>query len=99
MLAPDLSGEVAGYTLYIESAASLPAALRDTLEEKLCHGYHYALCLRLGQLRPLQIFRVRGPAYDAYARVLVEKGMRLGDIKPTPLSRYTDWSGCFEALP
>lgn len=98
MLAPDASGEPPGYTLYIESATALPTALRDRLEEKLCQGFHYALCLRLGQLRPLQIFRIRGPAHEAYARALVAKGMRLGDIKPTPLSRYRDWSDCFEAL-
>lgn len=98
MLAPDLSGEAPGYTLYIESGVALPAALRDGLENRLCRGYHYALCRRLGQLRPLQVVRVRGPAFDAYAQALVAKGMRLGDIKPTALSRYPDWSERFDAF-
>ena len=97
MLAPDESGETPGYTLYIESVAVAPATLGDLLEENLCRGYHYALCRRLGQLRPLEVFTVRGSAFDAYAQTLVAKGMRLGDIKPTPLSRYPDWSSCFEA--
>lgn len=97
MLAPDLSGECPGYTLYIESAAALPEALRDRLEDKLCRGYHYALCIRLGQLRPLRVFRIRGPAFDTYAQALVARGMRLGDIKPMALSRYADWSERFDA--
>ena len=98
MLAPDLSGAPPGYTLYIESAAALPDALHHELEERLCRGYHYALCIRLGQLRPVSVQRVRAPAFDAYSRALVARGMRLGDIKPTPLSRYTDWSERFDAL-
>jgi hypothetical protein len=98
MLAPDLSTEPPGYTLYIESADDLPDALCHRLEEKLCRGYHYALCIRLGQLRPLRVMRVRAPAFDAYAQALVARGMRLGDIKPTPLSRYADWSGRFAAF-
>ena len=98
MLAPELSSEPPGYTLYIESAHALPDALCDRLEEKLCRGYHYALCIRLGQLRPLRVSRIRGPAYEAYAQALVARGMRLGDIKPTPLSRYADWSERFEAF-
>ena len=98
MLAPDLSSEPPGYTLYIESAHDLPDALCHRLEEKLCRGYHYALCIRLGQLRPLRVSRVRGPAYDAYAQALIARGMRLGDIKPTPLSRYADWSDRFAAF-
>lgn len=98
MLAPDLSSEPPGYTLYIESEHALPDAMRHELEQKLCHGYHYALCIRLGQLRPVRVQRVRAPAFDAYSQALVARGMRLGDIKPTALSRYTDWSDRFEAL-
>ena len=96
MLAPDLAVDPPGYTLYIESATDLPAALRDTLEQKLQRGYHYALCRRLGQLRPAGVCRVRGPAFDAYTQALTARGMRLGDIKPTPLSRYGDWSDRFD---
>ena len=99
MLAPAISEEPPGYTLYVESDADLPAGLCDRLEEKLRRGYHYALCVRLGQLRPLQVTRVRGPAYDTYTQALMKRGMRLGDIKPTALSRYADWSERFDALP
>jgi hypothetical protein len=98
MLAPDLTAEPLGYTLYIESAHAPPDALHRKLEEKLRRGYHYALCVRLGQLRPLRVMRVRAPAFDAYSQALVARGMRLGDVKPTPLSRYTDWSERFDAF-
>lgn len=98
MLAPDLAQDPPGYTLYIESANNLPATLRDTLEQKLHRGYHYALCRRLGQLRPADVCRVRGPAFDVYSEALVARGMRLGDIKPTALSRYGDWSDRFDRL-
>jgi hypothetical protein len=96
MLAPNFAEDPPGYTLYIESATDLPATLRDTLEQKLQRGYHYALCRRLGQLRPADVCRVRGPAFEAYAEALTARGMRLGDIKPTPLSRYGDWSDRFD---
>ncbi len=46
----------------------------------------------------MRVLRVRAPAFEAYAQALVAKGMRLGDIKPTPLSRYADWSDRFEAF-
>ena len=98
MLAPDLSSEPPGYTLYIESSDALPDELSKELEERLRRGYHYALCMRLGQLRPARVQRVRAPAFDAYSQALVARGMRLGDIKPTPLSRYTDWSERFDTL-
>lgn len=99
MLAPELSEDPPGYTLFIEPAGELPGELDNALEERLRRGYHYDLCIRLGQLRPLQVARVRGPAYDAYAQALVKRGMRLGDIKPAVLSRYTDWSGRFDIAP
>ena len=98
MLAPELAENPPGYTLYIESATGLPEVLRDTLEQKLQRGYHYALCRRLGQLRPADVCRVRGPAFDAYTEALTARGMRLGDIKPTALSRYGDWSERFDKI-
>ena len=78
------------------SEATSEIRRRDTLEQKLQRGYHYALCRRLGQLRPADVCRVRGPAFEAYAEALTARGMRLGDIKPTPLSRYGDWSDRFD---
>jgi hypothetical protein len=92
MLALDADGTPPRYSLYVESTAELPAQLADALEEQLRESHHYDLCIRLGQLRPVGVTRITGDAYDIYTRTLVEHGMRLGDIKPTPLSRRSDWS-------
>ena len=80
-----------GYFLFIESGSELPPQLASALEEELRRNHHYDLCTRLGQLQPVRVNRVTGNAYDIYTSALVGRGMRLGDIKPTPLSRYTDW--------
>ncbi|MDH3549041.1 MAG: GH3 auxin-responsive promoter family protein, partial [Gammaproteobacteria bacterium] len=92
MLALDADGTPPRYSLYVESTAELPAQLADALEEQLRESHHYDLCIRLGQLRPVGVTRITGDAYDIYTRTLVEHGMRLGDIKPTPLGRRSDWS-------
>jgi hypothetical protein len=96
MLALDDRGSSPGYSLYIELADALPAQMASALEKQLRRSHHYDLCTRLGQLRPVSVTLVPGDAYDIYTNVLVGNGMRLGDIKPTPLSRRTDWSVYFD---
>ena len=95
LLAPD--DNASRYCLFVESREPLPDELGAALERELQRGYHYELCRRLGQLQPLRVVVVKENAYRIYADALVARGMRLGDIKPTPLSRHTDWSGYFEA--
>ncbi len=95
MLALDDSDPAPGYTLFIESAKHVPDRLIERLEEELCRNPHYALCIRLGQLRPLRIVRLAADAYAVYSQALMERGMRLGDIKPTPLSRHRGWAQRF----
>ena len=68
---------------------------REAMEGQLRRSHHYDLCVRLGQLRPVRVNRVSENAYDVYTGALVNKGMRLGDIKPSPLNRNTDWSDYF----
>ncbi|MFO0830206.1 MAG: hypothetical protein U0637_00040 [Phycisphaerales bacterium] len=41
------------------------------------------------------LVRVRGDAYHLYASALAARGARLGDIKPTCLSRLDHWSTVF----
>jgi hypothetical protein len=95
MLALDNPDSSPGYFLYIESPDELPEEFAARLEEQLRRSHHYDLCVRLGQLRPVRINRIADNAYDIYTAALVSKGMRLGDIKPAPLSRHTDWSDYF----
>jgi hypothetical protein len=95
MLALDDPNSSPGYSLYIESPVELPKQLATALEERLRQSHHYDLCVRLGQLQSLRVNRIDGNAYEIYTGALVKHGMRLGDIKPTPLSRHTDWSDHF----
>jgi hypothetical protein len=92
MVALDKSGSTAAYALYIESKTSLPESLGFELDGELERNPHYALCTRLGQLGPLRVVAVSAGAYDIYSQVLIKRGMRLGDVKPTTLSRLTGWS-------
>lgn len=95
MIALDNSGSTAGYTLYIEAASGLPKELGSELDAELRQNPHYDLCTRLGQLRPLRVVVIAARAYEIYSQELVKRGMRLGNIKPTSLSRFTDWSQHF----
>ncbi len=95
MLAPD--GDIPRYCLFIESRDVLPADLGAMLDRSLRSGYHYNLCRELGQLQPASVIGIESNAYRTYTGALVANGMRLGDIKPTPLSRRRDWPHLFAA--
>jgi hypothetical protein len=95
MIALDDTGPEPGYTLYIETASVLDDGFGTGLETELRRNPHYDLCVRLGQLRPIRIFEVASGAGETYLQVLSDQGMRLGDIKPAVLSRFTQWSKHF----
>lgn len=98
MLALDESLDRPAYVLYIEADGDLPASLPQHLERELRANPHYELCVRLGQLDSVRTSRIQGNGFDAYASRLSKTGMRIGDIKPAPLSRRSGWnryfSGC-----
>lgn len=97
MLAPDPRPEAArGYTLYLEVAGDLPRDLAGRLEDALSANPHYRYGRRLGQLRPLAVYRVarRGPA--TFLERQIGSGGRAGDVKATALSTQDDWSRYFE---
>lgn len=95
MLALDDCLDRPAYVLYIEVDGELLESLPQQLERELCANLHYELCVRLGQLGKARVSRIQGSGYDAYAGRLTEMGMRLGDIKPTPLSRHSGWDRYF----
>jgi len=97
MLALDESRDRPAYVLYIEADSDLPASLPQQLEHELCANPHYELCVRLGQLGSAQVSRIKCNGFDAYASRLTKSGMRLGDIKPAPLSLRSDWNRYFRA--
>lgn len=100
LLAPEKDGESYGYVLFIQTRAQLPISVERDLECRLSASVHYALCRRLGQLKPVRVVRVGDGAYRAYvARLAQLNACRLGDIKPSCLSQLSDWSSMFERTP
>ena len=95
MLALDSSDGPPAYTLYLEQPSPPPAELSVALEERLRRNPHYDLCIRLGQLHPVRVFLVGDNAYQTFTKTLIARGAQLGNIKPTPLSRRSDWSDYF----
>ena len=92
LLAPSTDVNETGYTLYV-NAKCVPE-IESHLEQLLCENPHYAYCVRLGQLRPVNIVQVKGDAYQQYCKRLQSLGQRLGDIKPSALSPLDGWSLC-----
>jgi hypothetical protein len=94
-LAPDDGGLAPCYTLHL-AAPAVPAAVADRLEGLLEESFHYAHCVRLGQLARARVFRVDGDGLSAFYAACAARGLRLGDVKPSALRRDGGWS---EVLP
>jgi hypothetical protein len=100
MLAHD-PGRANGYVLlldardYDEGAAERAALL---VEHRLHHNPHYAYARRLEQLEGLAAVRVQEPLAGLVARGL-DRGARLGDIKPAALDPSSDWQEYFTVVP
>ena len=96
MLAPENNAARWRYTLFIEGEADKLIVSR--LDTELRANPHYALCRDLGQLGPLQLFRIRAGAYKTFCAVAAAKGRKLGDVKPQSLSPRTDWRRHFQEM-
>lgn len=79
------------YVLYLEIGGDIPDSLALQVDQALRANPHYDLCIRLGQLGNARVSRVENDAFNLYSRRLAKMGMRLGDIKPTPLSCHSGW--------
>jgi hypothetical protein len=94
MLAPENTTEGQWrYALFVEG--DLPPELPARLDDELRKNPHYALCRDLRQLAPVTGCRIDHGAYEAFCRIQVSEGRRLGDIKPQALSSRTDWRARF----
>jgi len=83
------------YVVYLELDGDIPDSLAAQIDQALRENPHYDLCVRLGQLANAEVRRVRNDAFGLYSKRLSKMGMRLGDIKPTPLSKHSGWHQCF----
>jgi len=96
LLAPT-RGDPPAYVLFIETNADDTAindAARD-IEAHLAEGRHYRYARDLGQLGPVRALRVEG-GWGIFEEVVVSRGMRAGDVKPTHLDDHTGWDELFE---
>jgi hypothetical protein len=96
LLAPEEHEAGWRYTLYTEGV--LPDDAAKTLDRALRQNPHYSLCRDLGQLQPAGLFSIMRNGYEMFASRLVSEGQRLGDIKPTALSRRAGWSKTFSPV-
>ncbi len=75
-----------GYVLCTDTAIRPQEA-----ETRLLTSHHYALARRMGQLKPVRVFRITGDAKQQYFEQCQRHGQRLGDIKPVRLTARTDF--------
>jgi hypothetical protein len=95
LLAPETSGDVPRYVLYMVTAGPPCPELAAALESELGANPNYTLCVRLGQLLPSSVEHVPPGAPARFMSRMVEAGQRLGSIKPVALSQLTDWGAYF----
>ncbi len=81
-----LAAEPGGYVLYAEHPPEAGA-----LEAALSANPHYAWAVSLGQLAAARVVQVRPGAGARYASAKAERGLRLGDVKPTALEATGGW--------
>lgn len=93
LLAPDEDASGWRYTLYFEGAPS--SDLAETLDRALRENPLYAHCRDLEQLLPIRMFAIAAGGYEMFARRQTEQGARIGEIKPSSLSRLSGWSEFF----
>ena len=98
MLAPVRADGASGYGLFLQAAPAPPPGLADRLEALLRENPHYDWAVRLGQLAPARVFRVRAGAHATYLERQCALGRRLGDVKPCALSPHAEWERAFDGV-
>ncbi len=84
------------YNFFLESDVSAEAL--DHFEKALQENPHYALCRKLGQLKPIRCIQIPTNAYETFVRVQTGNGARVGEVKPTFLSARSDWEKEFSPV-
>lgn len=69
--------------------------LATAFDEGLRTNFHYDYCRRLGQLKPPRVFLLTGNPHQEYLEECVNRGQRLGDVKPTALHLQGGWNQVF----
>lgn len=87
------------YVLLVDhGSAGEPAVLGDQVDSGLRANPHYDYARRLGQLGPIAVETVTGGVAGRYERLMIERGVRVGDIKPTCLVRDPEQAAALRGL-
>jgi hypothetical protein len=92
MLAPASSRPPWRYTLFVQSSPGLPDSAAARLDQMLSENPNYAHCRKLGQLGPLDLFRISRDGYLTYARQRQREGRQLGSLKPPAIDGGSNWA-------
>ncbi len=99
LLAPSVA-DPPRYTLFIEATVDQARVLQvaAALEQRLVREYHYAYCRDLGQLGPVEAVQINH-GLGTFQRVMQQRGLKLGDVKPSGFDPGTEWAAAFRSLP
>lgn len=107
LLVPAVAERPFRYRLYVESADAernpvSAERLALALETGLAENPHYRYAVGLGQLLPVEFRLLESPpgsAWSVYERCCLDRGQKLGNIKPTVLDSWTGWPEVFTQPP
>jgi hypothetical protein len=95
MMTPEPSDRGGHYVMFVELNSSCDDVtaerIRRLVEEGLGENFQYRHAREIGQLDPLQLYRVGSGASSAYVGRCLDDGQRLGDVKPVYLDRRSGW--------
>lgn len=97
LFAPKKNDDKLFYALYIELKETMKKQefqeLEDSIEKELLKNFHYKYCRDLNQLQAFKVFWVKEDvsALDKYLQISTDRGLKLGDIKPTFFSNQYNW--------
>ncbi|PWU09148.1 MAG: GH3 auxin-responsive promoter [Verrucomicrobia bacterium] len=89
LLAPEQCAQGMRYALFIE--ATVDSGFSRRLDLALRENPHYLYCRKIGQLSSPDVVEIPDRAYERYLAREMEKGKRVGEIKPCALSTDTGW--------
>lgn len=78
------------YVLLVEQVSN-PTDVAEVLDHALRANVHYDYARRLGQLGPVTVLAWGSTAPERYLAAQMQRGQRLGDIKPTALITDPAW--------
>jgi hypothetical protein len=107
ILVPDIAERPFRYRLYLELAGAERVRARAerlarALELGLGENPHYRYAVGLGQLGPAEVRLLESPpgtAWPVYENRCLERGQKLGNIKPAVLDAWTGWPEVFTRPP